>query len=132
MVERIELSAVFSKLATLLKSYGYKVDFAGSSYPVTFTVYPDLDAQGQTTMFDDEDEEALRDARLRLIFQDAGVLVETASTLRMPEELLNKVKTLCKKAHYLVLQMYFRQQMTETTDDASSECYELEALPAAE
>ena len=132
MVERIELSAVFSKLATLLKSYGYKVDFAGSSYPVIFTVYPDLDAQGQTTMFDDEDEEALRDARLRLIFQDAGVLVETASTLRMPEELLNKVKTLCKKAHYLFLQMYFRQQMTETTDDAPSECYELEALPAAE
>ena len=132
MTEQIELNGVFSKLATLLKSYGYKVDFEGSSYPVTFTVYPDLEAQGQTTMFDGEDEETLRDARLCLIFQDAGVLVETASTLRMPEELLNKVKSLCKKAHYLFLQMYFRSRMTEPTDDAPSESYAPEALPEAE
>ena len=60
------------------------------------------------------------------------MLVETASTLRMPEELLNKVKTLCKKAHYLFLQMYFRQQLTETTDDAPGESSELEVLPEAE
>ena len=38
------------------------------------------------------------------------MLVETASTLRMPEELLNKVKSLCKKAHYLFLQAYFRRK----------------------
>lgn len=132
MVEQVELSAVFSKLATLLKEFGYKVDFEGSCYPVTFTVYPDLEAQGQTTMFDGEDEETLRDARLRLIFQDAGVLVETASTLRMPEELLNKIKNLCKKAHYLFLQMYYRQQMSNTAADTPSESYAPEALPEAE
>lgn len=131
MTEQTELNAVFSKLVKLLGSYGYKVDFEGSSYPVTFTVYPDLEAQGQTSMFDDENEDALRDARLRLIFQDAGVLVETASTLRMPEELLNKVKNLAKKAHYLFLQMYFRARMTETKAQADTGC-EPEALPEAE
>ena len=110
MIEDNELNAVLDKLIKLLGEWGFRVEFDFISYPVMFTVYPDLEAQGQTTMFDGEDEEALRDARLHLIFRDAGVLVETASTLRMPEELLNKVKSLCKKAHYLFLQAYFRRK----------------------
>ena len=120
---------VYSKLTKLLSDYGYNVEFYGVGYPVTFTVTPDMEAQGQSTMFDDEEDEAAAyGAQLRLIFQDSGVIVETAQRLKMPEELLNKVKSLAKKAHYLFLQAFFRGQMTQTKS-AEDEDYMPDALP---
>ena len=120
---------VYGKLTKLLSDYGYNVEFYGVGYPITFTVTPDMEAQGRSTMFDDEEDEAAAyGAQLRLIFQDSGVIVETAQRLKMPEELLNKVKSLAKKAHYLFLQAFFRARMTNT-DNGADDVNPPEALP---
>lgn len=110
-IEYNDFVEVMRKFSSLLAGYGYRLSFNGALYPVVFTITPDMEAQGQGSMFDDTDEEERRDVRLRLIFRDSGVVVETASRLTVTEEFLNKVKSLAKKAHYLFLQAYFRAQM---------------------
>ena len=61
----------------------------------------------QTSFIEDNDgEKSSGDAKIKFIFRDGSIVINTTGKLFVSEALLNKLKNIAKKLHYLYLQKF--------------------------
>lgn len=89
-----------------------EIDLELSRYPITVAIRPNLQARDQLR-FDLEDKEVSTNfvnGEIRLIFGDE-LTMTVFNDFKIEDELLNRIKGMVKKLHYLYLQKYFKGKM---------------------
>lgn len=97
-----------AKLVELLNDNQLVRRFNPDRYPITLTISPDVSPEAQMTMYSmAEDGASSRDAKLVFSFPVGEIGIRIVGRLIMSDALMNKIKGLAKKMHYLYLQGQF-------------------------
>lgn len=103
---KAKYEAMLTKLEGLIEKHElvYKWDTSGKD--VALTVRPAaVDGEQVSFIEDTNDGKSSSDAAISFIFKDGAVIINTAGKLFISESLINKLKTIAKKLHYLYLQV---------------------------
>lgn len=104
---RAKYEAMIGKLESLLEKHELIYDWHTDSDNVTLTVKQSAVDGEQTSFIEDkEDEKSSGDASVSFIFKDGEVIIKTVGKLFISESLMNKLKNIAKKLHYLYLQTF--------------------------
>lgn len=103
-----DFNSIDSKLVELLDDNQLVRKFNTDGYPITLTITPNVSPEAQMTMFATaEDGASSRDAKLVFSFPVGEIGIRIVGRLIMSDALMNKIKGLAKKMHYLYLQAQF-------------------------
>ena len=116
-----EFEAVATKLNELLAENMLTYKFSTAAFPITLTIMPDASMDAQMSMYEQSDDGvSSNDAKLVYSFKVNEIAVRVYGRLIITEALMNKIKGLAKKMHYVWLQCYFAESIsTDTTKGAS-------------
>lgn len=112
-------NAMKDKLENTLEENGLIGTFVTDETPIMLTITPNNVESGQMSMIpDDNENKSSLDAKLSFIFQDGDVIITTDEKLVISESLMNKLKNIAKKMHYLYLQAAFESFINgESSED---------------
>ena len=103
-----DFNIIDGKLVELLEDHQLIRKFNTDSYPITLTITPNTSPEAQMTMYSmAEDGASSRDAKLVFSFPVGEIGIRIVGRLIMSDALMNKIKGLAKKMHYLYLQAQF-------------------------
>lgn len=103
-----DFNSIDDKLVELLDDNQLVRKFNTDGYPITLTITPNVSPEAQMTMFAmAEDGASSRDAKLVFSFPVGEIGIRIVGRLIMSDALMNKIKGLAKKMHYLYLQAQF-------------------------
>lgn len=118
-------NAMKDKLDNTLEANGLIGTFVTDENPIMLTVKPNTVDAGQTSMFPEgEENKSSLDAKLSFIFQDGDVIITTDEKLVISESLMNKLKNIAKKMHYLYLQAAFESFINGESSEDFTEQFE--------
>lgn len=98
------------KILKVCKDNKLEIEIALTRFPVIATLRPDLEERDQLR-FDTKDMEENTNfvsGEIRLIFEEE-LTMTVLNDFRIEDDLLNKIKGMVKKLHYIFLQIYFKQ-----------------------
>lgn len=98
------------KILKVCKDNKLEIEIALTRFPVIATLRPDLEERDQLR-FDTKDMEENTNfvsGEIRLIFEEE-LTITVLNDFRIEDDLLNKIKGMVKKLHYIFLQIYFKQ-----------------------
>lgn len=99
------------KLESLLEKHELVYYWDTSIKDITLTVRPAQVESEQTSFIEDsEDGKSSSDAAISFIFKDGAVIINTVGKLFISESLINKLKNIAKKMHYLYLQTLWEER----------------------
>lgn len=102
-----------TKLDNLAEKHNLICTWDTEAKHITLTARPQAFETEQTSFIEEaEDEKSSGDAALSIIFKDGEIKVSAVGKLFISEALINKLKNIAKKLHYLYLQM-LREEQTE-------------------
>lgn len=117
-----KFNAMKDKLDNTLEANGLTGKFVTDENPIMLTVSPSIVESGQVGMFpDNDDDKSSLDAKLSFIFKDGDVIITTDEKLVIAESLMNKLKNIAKKMHYLYLQAAFESFINGEDSEAFAE-----------
>lgn len=103
-----DFNSVDSKLVELLEDNQLIRKFNTDAYPITLTITPNVSPEAQMAMYSMAEYGASsRDAKLVLSFPVGEIGLRIVGRLIISDALMNKIKGLAKKMHYLYLQAQF-------------------------
>lgn len=103
-----DFNSIDDKLVELLNDNQLVRRFNPDHYPITLTISPDISPEAQMTMYSmAEDGASSRDAKLVFSFPVGEIGIRIVGRLIISDALMNKIKGLAKKMHYLYLQAQF-------------------------
>lgn len=98
-------NSVDSKLVELLDEHQMIRKFKTDTYPITLVITQNVSPEAQMALFDTaKDGASSRDAKLVFSFHVDELGVKVSGRLVMSDALMNKIKGMAKKMHYLYLQ----------------------------
>ncbi len=99
------------KFNGLLAENGLVGKFKCTRFPIEVEIERDMVSRGQTSMFDEEEDEKLNpQTRIVLRFPIGAMTVEFVGKIVLAEKTLNKIKSQAKKLHDLYLQGFFASE----------------------
>ena len=117
-----EFEAIASKLNELLAENMLTYKFSTAAFPITLTITPDASMDAQMTMYEQSDDGmSSSDAKLVYSFKVNEIAVRVYGRLIITEALMNKIKGLAKKMHYVWLQCYFADSISTDKPQVSSQ-----------
>lgn len=120
------------KLDTLLDEHDLIYKFDTSKEPIVLQVKKNESAKAeQLSLTAVDKQKSSKDATVSFIFDSGSIIVKTTGTLFMTDALLNKVKNIAKKLHYLFLHVYFVESKEGGTDQEKSKQDETKKEAAA-
>ncbi len=84
--------------------------FETSKFPIVLRITPDFEQKNQMKM--DIGDNNFVNGEIQFIFADE-LTIKILNDFRIGDKLLNKIKNQAKKLHYIYLQMYFKERMTD-------------------
>ncbi len=83
-----------------------------SKFPIIVSIKPDLDERGQLKFDIGDIEESTNfvNGEIKLVFDDE-LTMTVLNDFKIEDGLLNKIKGMVKKLHYVYLQIYFKRKM---------------------
>lgn len=116
---KAKYNALIEKLENLMEKHDLVYELC-TEKEISMTVKPkSLDAE-QTSFIEDNEEKSSGDAAIKFIFRDGAITISTTGKLFITESLINKLKTMAKKLHYLFLQTYWEE--SQKCDAACEDC----------
>ena len=85
--------------------------FETSKFPIVLRITPNFEQKNQMKMDIGKDSNFVN-GEIQLIFADE-LTIKILNDFRIGDKLLNKIKNQAKKLHYIYLQMYFKERMTD-------------------
>jgi hypothetical protein len=113
-----EFNNLSSKLDELCDKQLMTYEFDRSGYPIVLTIRPQKSEGAQMEMYSQDRETCSADATLKYRFYTDGIEVKITGRLLLPDDIMNKFKSLAKKMVAAYLFGYF------------AECREREAMIA--
>ena len=113
-----EFNNLSSKMDELCDKQLMTYDFDRSGYPIVLTIRPQKSEGAQMEMYSQDRETCSADASLKYRFYTDGIEVKITGRLLLPDDIMNKFKSLAKKMVAAYLFGYF------------AECREREAMIA--
>lgn len=107
--EHANFNQALGKLVNTCKDNGLLCSVVGERYPFVVNILTDVDAEGQTSMFDADEEDPME---LRFIFLD-GRLFQKAQNLTIDDSLLKKLRGLVQKLYTAYTAAFFRDAMDQ-------------------
>lgn len=108
-----EFETISGKLNELLAENMLTYKFSTAAFPITLTISPDASMDAQMTMYEQSDDGmSSQDAKLVYSFKVNEIAVRVYGRLIITETLMNKIKSLAKKMHYVWLQCYFAESIS--------------------
>lgn len=114
-----EFNNLSSKLDELCDKQLMSYEFDRSGYPIVLTIRPQKSEGAQMEMYSQDRETCSADATLKYRFYTDGIEVKITGRLLLPDDTMNKFKSLAKKMVAAYLFGYF------------AECREREAMIAS-
>ena len=92
-----EFNNLSSKMDELCDKQLMTYDFDRSGYPIVLTIRPQKSEGAQMEMFSQDRETCSADATLKYRFYTDGIEVKITGRLLLPDDIMNKFKSLAKK-----------------------------------
>lgn len=97
------------KMEKLCAENKLEVEVTKAKFPVVFTVKPSQESKNQMMMNVGGDRESFVNGEIRLIFADE-LTMQVINDYTIEDSLLNRLKNMAKKLHYIYLQIYFKEK----------------------
>lgn len=98
----------FEKLSNICEANDLLCSVSRNSYPVSITVWPNSELDGQISMLESDGDYNRKDNRLRFIFSDAVLKIVVSNGFNLSEALLGKLKNQVKAVYAAFLASYYR------------------------
>ncbi len=98
------------KFNGLLAQSGLEGKFKPAKFPIEIEIERVMNVRGQTSMFDDEEEQSAPQSKIVLRFPVGAMTVTFVGKIILAEKTLNKIKSQAKKLHDLYLQGFFASE----------------------
>lgn len=109
---KAKYEAQLAKLDNLAEKHNLICTWDTEAKHITLTARPQALETEQTSFIEEaEDEKSSGDAALSIIFKDGEIKVSAVGKLFISEALINKLKNIAKKLHYLYLQMLHEEMI---------------------
>lgn len=99
------------KLENICIENKLEYSFETSKFPIILRIRPDFESKNQMKI-DIGDDTNFVNGEIQLIFANE-LTMKILNDFRIGDKLLNKIKNQAKKLHYIYLQMYFKERMTD-------------------
>lgn len=110
------------KILKVCKDNKLEIDIKLSKFPVTATLRPSLEERDQLR-FDMQEmdiETNFVGGEINLVFEEE-LTMTVLNDFRIEDSLLNRIKGMVKKLHYIFLQIYFKEsKLKEANNDKSN------------
>jgi hypothetical protein len=108
----IDYADVFDKLGKVCDENKLEFEFETSKFPIVCRIRPNLEERDQLRIDLQEVDEASNfiNGEIKLVFGEE-LTMTVLNDFKIEDSLLNKIKGLVKKLHYLFLQIYFKKKM---------------------
>ena len=104
------------KFNGLLAENGLIGKFKPAKFPIEVEIERDMISRGQTSMFDEGEEDKLPPTKIVLQFPIGAMTVQFVGKIVLAEKTLNKIKSQAKKLHDLYLQGFFASEKRQFED----------------
>ena len=104
-----EFNNLSSKMDELCDKQLMTYDFDRSGYPIVLTIRPQKSEGAQMEMYSQDRETCSADATLKYRFYTDGIEVKITGRLLLPDDIMNKFKSLAKKMVAAYLFGYFAE-----------------------
>lgn len=95
------------KLATLMDEHNLIYVFKTEAEPITLEVKRNESEKVEQLSLVAQGRKSSSDAKISFIFDGGEIIVNTEGELFMTEALINKIKNIAKKLHYLYLHLFY-------------------------
>lgn len=102
-----EYNKTFDKINDLCIENELEFTFESSRFPIVARVTPNFEQKNQMKMDIGNDTDFIN-GEVQFIFDDE-LTMKVLNDFRIEDSLLNKIKNMSKKLHYLFLQIYFKE-----------------------
>lgn len=104
-----ELQDMQEKINKLCDENDLEFNFETLRFPIIAKIKPNLESQNQLK-FDIGEDTDFVNGEIKFIFGDE-LTMTVLNDFRIEDSILNRIKNMTKKLHYLFLQMYFKEKM---------------------
>lgn len=108
----LEFADMQEKILKVCKENKLEFNFESSKFPVIAKINPDLNQRDQMRFdIDGSDGEITNfvNGEIKLIFEDE-LTMTVFNDFKIEDSLLNRIKNMSKKLHYIYLQIYFKKK----------------------
>lgn len=107
-----DLQDTRDKIEKLCNENDLNFEFESSNFPIVAALSPSEESKNQLVIDfkDDGRESNFVNGEIQFIFGDE-LTMKVLNDFRIEEGLLNRIKNMIKKLHYIYLQLYFKEKM---------------------
>ena len=115
---RSKYDNMVEKLENLMEKHQLLYEWLDGEKDIVLCVKPNRIDGEQTSFIEDSEGTSSSDAAISFIFKNGEIVINSCGKLFISEALMNKLKNIAKKLHYLYLQVYREEMMdAEETDE---------------
>lgn len=100
---------MLGKVENLCTSNDLEFEFESSKFPIVAIIRPSEESRNQLVMDLGDESSDFVNGEIELIFGDE-LTMKVINDFRIEDNLLNRIKNMTKKLHYIYLQMYFKKK----------------------
>jgi hypothetical protein len=108
MLDR-DFGDIYDKICNLCRENKLEFSFECVKFPVVARLKPDLKQTNQLTFDEEKEKTNFVNGEIKFTFGDE-LTMTVLNDFKIEDDVLNKIKSMTKKLHYIYLQTYFKKK----------------------